>query len=66
MYEVSLIAAPQDLQTFAMEIYKVRWLHKGRYVQIVWKKFLRYFGVEPRIVLLKPGNYRLTAERLDK
>jgi glutamate decarboxylase len=32
----------------------------------VWKKFLRYFDVEPRIVPLKPGNYRLTAERLDK
>jgi glutamate decarboxylase len=35
-------------------------------VQIVWKKFLRYFDVEPRIVPLKPGNYRLTADRLDK
>jgi glutamate decarboxylase len=32
----------------------------------VWKKFLRYFDVEPRIVPLKPGNYRLTAEDLDK
>jgi glutamate decarboxylase len=32
----------------------------------VWKKFLRYFDVEPRIVPLKPGNYRLTAEHLDK
>jgi glutamate decarboxylase len=30
-------------------------------VQIVWKKFMRYFDVEPRIVSLKPGNYRLTA-----
>jgi glutamate decarboxylase len=38
----------------------------GGNVQIVWKKFLRYFDVEPRIVPLKPGNYRLTAERLDK
>jgi glutamate decarboxylase len=38
----------------------------GGNVQIVWKKFMRYFDVEPRIVPLKPGNYRLTAERLDK
>jgi glutamate decarboxylase len=38
----------------------------GGNVQIVWKKFLRYFDVEPRIVPLKPGNYRLTADRLDK
>lgn len=38
----------------------------GGNVQIVWKKFLRYFEVEPRIVPLKPGNYRLTAEHLDK
>src|SRR6516162_10928962 len=38
----------------------------GGNVQIVWKKFLRYFDVEPRIVPLKPGNYRLTAEDLDK
>ncbi|HTI16467.1 MAG TPA: glutamate decarboxylase [Trinickia sp.] len=38
----------------------------GGNVQIVWKKFLRYFEVEPRIVPLKPGNYRLTAEELDK
>lgn len=36
----------------------------GGNVQIVWKKFLRYFDVEPRIVPLKPGNYRLTAEDL--
>ncbi|WP_429447321.1 pyridoxal-dependent decarboxylase [Paraburkholderia sp. WC7.3g] len=35
-------------------------------VQIVWKKFLRDFDVEPRIVPLTPGNYRLTAEHLDK
>jgi glutamate decarboxylase len=39
--------------------------HRGN-VQIVWKKFLRYFDVVPRIVPLKPGNYRLTAEQLDK
>jgi glutamate decarboxylase len=38
----------------------------GGNVQIVWKKFLRYFDVEPRIVPLSPGNYRLTAEQLDK
>jgi glutamate decarboxylase len=38
----------------------------GGNVQIVWKKFLRYFDVEPRIVPLKPGNYRLTAEHLDR
>jgi glutamate decarboxylase len=37
----------------------------GGNVQIVWKKFLKYFDVEPRIVPLKPGNYRLTAEHLD-
>jgi len=28
-------------------------------VQVVWKKFMRYFNVEPRIVPLRPGNYRL-------
>jgi glutamate decarboxylase len=38
----------------------------GGNVQVVWKKFLRYFDVEPRIVPLKIGNYRLTAEYLDK
>ncbi|NML30528.1 glutamate decarboxylase [Paraburkholderia antibiotica] len=38
----------------------------GGNVQIVWKKFFRYFDVEPRIVPLTPGNYRLTAEHLDK
>lgn len=38
----------------------------GGNVQIVWKKFLKYFEVEPRIVPLKPGNYRLTAEHLDE
>lgn len=38
----------------------------GGNVQIVWKKFLRYFDVEPRIVPLEPGNYRLTAEHLDE
>jgi glutamate decarboxylase len=38
----------------------------GGNVQVVWKKFMRYFDVEPRIIPLKPGNYRLTAERLDK
>jgi glutamate decarboxylase len=38
----------------------------GGNVQIVWKKFFRYFDVEPRIVPLRRGNYRLTAEHLDK
>lgn len=38
----------------------------GGNVQIVWKKFLRYFDVEPRIAPLKPGNYRLTTEHLDE
>jgi len=38
----------------------------GGNVQIVWKKFLKYFDVEPRIIPLKPGNYRLTTEELDK
>ncbi|CAB3751596.1 glutamate decarboxylase [Paraburkholderia solisilvae] len=38
----------------------------GGNVQIVWKKFMRYFDVEPRIVPLKPGNYRLTAEHLER
>lgn len=36
----------------------------GGNVQIVWKKFMKYFDVEPRIVPLKPGDYRLTADRL--
>ena len=38
----------------------------GGNVQIVWKKFLRYFDVEPRIAPLEPGNYRLTTKHLDK
>ncbi|EHM02181.1 glutamate decarboxylase [Acetobacteraceae bacterium AT-5844] len=38
----------------------------GGNVQIVWKKFLRYFDVEPRIAPLKPGNYRLTTEHLER
>jgi glutamate decarboxylase len=38
----------------------------GGNVQIVWKKFLRYFDVEPRIAPLRPGNYRLTTEHLEK
>ncbi len=38
----------------------------GGIVQIVWKKFMRYFDVEARIVPLSVGNYRLTAEHLDK
>jgi glutamate decarboxylase len=36
----------------------------GGNVQIVWKKFMRYFDVEERIVPLEPGNYRLTADKL--
>jgi glutamate decarboxylase len=38
----------------------------GGNVQIVWKKFLRYFDVEPRIAPLEPGNYVLTTKHLDK
>lgn len=38
----------------------------GGNVQIVWKKFMRYFDVEPRIVPLEPGQYCLTARDLDK
>ncbi len=38
----------------------------GGNVQIVWKKFMRYFDVEDRIVPVKPGNYRLTADHLDE
>lgn len=38
----------------------------GGNVQIVWKKFLKYFDVEPRIVPLEPGQYRLTADQLDE
>ena len=37
----------------------------GGNVQIVWKKFMKYFDVEPRIVPLKPGNYRFMADELD-
>jgi glutamate decarboxylase len=38
----------------------------GGNVQIVWKKFLKYFDVEPRIAPLEPDNYRLTTKYLDK
>ena len=38
----------------------------GGNVQIVWKKFMRYFDVEPHIAPLKVDNYRLTTEHLDK
>ena len=38
----------------------------GGNVQIVWKKFLKYFDVEPRIAPLEKGNYRLTTKHLDK
>lgn len=38
----------------------------GGDVQIVWKKFMRYFDVEPRVVPIRPGHYNLTAERLSE
>ncbi|KZX51275.1 glutamate decarboxylase [Halioglobus sp. HI00S01] len=38
----------------------------GGNVQVVWKKFMRYFDVEDHIIPLEPGNYRLTAEHLDE
>ncbi len=38
----------------------------GGNVQIVWKKFLKYFDVEGRIAPLEVGNYRLTTKHLDK
>src|SRR5579871_4178242 len=38
----------------------------GGNVQIVWKKFLKYFDVEGRIAPLEVGNYRLTTRHLDK
>ena len=38
----------------------------GGNVQIVWKKFMRYFDVEPHVVPLEVGNYRLTAEHLNE
>jgi glutamate decarboxylase len=38
----------------------------GGNVQIVWKKFLKYFDVEPRIAPLEVGNYRLTTKHLDE
>ena len=38
----------------------------GGNVQIVWKKFMRYFDVEPRIVPLEPGSYTLKANDLEK
>jgi glutamate decarboxylase len=37
----------------------------GGNVQIVWKKFLKYFDVEPRIAPLEVGNYRLTTKHLE-
>jgi glutamate decarboxylase len=37
----------------------------GGNVQIVWKKFLKYFDVEGRIAPLEVGNYRLTTKHLD-
>ena len=38
----------------------------GGNVQIVWKKFLKYFDVEPRIAPLEVGNYRLTTKHLNE
>ena len=38
----------------------------GGNVQIVWKKFLKYFEVEGRIAPLEIGNYRLTTKHLDR
>jgi glutamate decarboxylase len=38
----------------------------GGNVQIVWKKFFKYFDVEPRIAPLEVDNYRLTTKHLDK
>ncbi len=38
----------------------------GGNVQIVWKKFLKYFDVEGRIAPVEVGNYRLTTKHLDK
>ena len=38
----------------------------GGNVQIVWKKFMKYFDVEPRIAPLEVGNYRLTTKHLEK
>ena len=38
----------------------------GGNVQIVWKKFFRYFDVEPRIAPLEVGNYRFTTKHLEE
>ncbi|MEI6194991.1 MAG: glutamate decarboxylase [Verrucomicrobiota bacterium] len=38
----------------------------GGNVQIVWKKFLKYFDVESRIAPLEVGNYRLTTKHLEE
>jgi glutamate decarboxylase len=38
----------------------------GGNVQIVWKKFFKYFDVEPRIAPLEVDNYRLTTKHLTK
>jgi glutamate decarboxylase len=38
----------------------------GGNVQIVWKKYMRYFDVEPRVIPLRPDNFRLTADRLEE
>lgn len=36
----------------------------GANVQVCWKKFARYFDVQPRLVPLETGRYHLTHERL--
>ncbi|WP_391858316.1 glutamate decarboxylase [Streptomyces silvisoli] len=38
----------------------------GANVQVCWKKFARYFDVEPRLVPLENGRYHLTQELLDQ
>ena len=36
----------------------------GTNVQICWKKFARYFDVEPRLLPLEPGRYVVTPEQV--
>jgi glutamate decarboxylase len=36
----------------------------GSNVQICWKKFARYFDVEPRLLALEPGRYVVTPEQV--
>lgn len=37
----------------------------GGNVQIVWKKFCRYFDVEPRYIPLQPGKYTIDGDDLE-